>query len=367
MNKIRHPLARAIADRLRTALQANRFENVLPGERELASSCNVGRDTIRAALAQLEREGWLSPAEDRHPRRIVRHPGSGDSDPPSPAVQRTSVGFLTSVPVTLMPQGILAELHDLRSRLEESETGFTIHEMTGNHSGAKQQNKLARLEAKHNHDCWLLYRATDDTQHWFHNRHIPALVRGSSYPGATLPCLDTDWKAAANHAAVHLWRNGHRTIGVCLPPESLKGHELVQKHLFAFEAGGWNPVVIPFPHDTTAIFDNLDHVFSKNPGLTAFITTRGDQAVTLLSWAAVRGLSIPEQISLLNLTYEPVLDHLYPAMACYRINTEKSVRRLVNMIRRIVDSKTIGNALIMPEFIPGQSVSERTKRTGEIS
>ncbi len=360
MNRVKHPLAVSIADRLRVSFQANRFKDVLPGERELAAAYNVGRGTIRAALLRLEREGWLTPAGVRSPRRIIRNAPGAECSPPSPsAKRRVSAGVLTSVPVDSMPQGILAELHHLRPLLERHGLDFHLHKLPEGR-GKNRENQLSRLVAKNSHDCWILYRASRETQHWFRRQHLPCLVRGTSYPSAALPCMDTDWRATARHAAAHLWRKGHRTVCLCVPEEPLKGHQLIQKYLCDFKGKGWNPVIVPFSPDAVSTFDNLERVFARHPGITAFITTRGEQIVSFLSWTVKHALSIPDDISLVTLHDEPMLDHLHPAIAGYRTNAEKSARRLARMVRSVLCSKNTLSALVIPDFIPGQSISTRT-------
>ena len=357
MNPPQHPIAETIATKLKDAFQSGRLEHFLPGERELASTYNVGRGTIRSALSVLEREGYITEAEARLPRRIIL-PSScqNTTEKSSPYEKNASVGFLTSVPISRMPQGILAELHLLRGLLEQNGWNFQIHETPWS-IGSNPENRLARLDAKSGHSCWILYRASNETQKWFKKQHIPCILRGTSYPVSGLPCLDTNWTATANHAAAHLWNKGHRTVGLCLPEEKLKGHQLVKKNIFNFKAEGWNPITIPFSSAASSTFDNLEQAYAAHPDITAFITMRGNQIITLFSWAAGHALAIPEQISLINLNYEPILSHLHPPVAGYEINAEKSVRRLARMIRLLLASRNTSSAFVIPEFNQGQSIS----------
>ena len=46
--------------------------NILPGERELGHRLSVGRETIRKALALLERDAWIAPPRIKVPRRILK-------------------------------------------------------------------------------------------------------------------------------------------------------------------------------------------------------------------------------------------------------------------------------------------------------
>ena len=46
--------------------------NILPGERELGHRLSVGRETIRKALALLERDAWIAPPRIKVARRILK-------------------------------------------------------------------------------------------------------------------------------------------------------------------------------------------------------------------------------------------------------------------------------------------------------
>lgn len=184
-------------------------------------------------------------------------------------------------------------------------------------------------------------------------------MRGTSYQSSNLPYLDRHWAATTHHAAQHLWNKGHRTVGLCLPPDPLKGHQLMQKGFFSFAEKGWNPVLIPTPFETPLFFEYLAKAFKEHPDMSALVATRGNQIVPLLSWVEARSLSIPDQLSLISLTYEPFMERLLPTITYYEENQTKTVHKLIRMLRALTAGKNIKSISVIPEIYPGQSVSVR--------
>src|SRR5436190_19861487 len=66
----RMTLAAETAQSLRESLLEGHWRGHLPGERELCACLQVSRQTLRAALDELQRDGWLE-VTDRCRRRIT--------------------------------------------------------------------------------------------------------------------------------------------------------------------------------------------------------------------------------------------------------------------------------------------------------
>ena len=66
--------AEQVAAHLREELQRGRWKGVMPGGDRLVKELGVGRDTIKEALKQLEREGLLESQGRRQQRRIAHIP-----------------------------------------------------------------------------------------------------------------------------------------------------------------------------------------------------------------------------------------------------------------------------------------------------
>ncbi|WP_295926190.1 substrate-binding domain-containing protein [uncultured Akkermansia sp.] len=358
-------LVETVANKIKQMILSGSLVNILPGERELGNRLSVGRETVRKALALLERDAWIAPARIKVPRRILKTTEEGsDWNVPSHPVQekRGIIGFLTPQSLKRLAQSVLAEIYTISKILEEDGISVRIFEapwILGNNP----DKRLAKLVTKSECVCWILHRSSEQTQLWFKTHGIPCIVRGTSYQSSNLPYLDRHWAATTHHAAQHLWNKGHRTVGLCLPPDPLKGHQLMQKGFFSFTAQGWNPVLIPTPFETPLFFEYLAKAFREHPDMSALVATRGNQIVPLLSWVEARSLSIPNQLSLVSLTYEPFMERLLPPITYYEENQTKTVHKLIRMLRALTSGKSIKSISVIPEIYPGQSVSLRQPAT----
>lgn len=275
---------------------------------------------------------------------------------PSGSGKKEILGFLTPQPLKRLAQSVLAEIYTISKILEEDGISVRIFEapwILGNNP----DKRLAKLVTKSECVCWILHRSSEQTQLWFKTHRIPCIVRGTSYQSSNLPYLDRHWAATTHHAAQHLWNKGHRTVGLCLPPDPLKGHQLMQKGFFSFAEQGWNPILVPTPFETPLFFEYLAKAFKEHPDMSALVATRGNQIVPILSWVEARSLSIPDQLSLVSLTYEPFMERLLPTITYYEENQTKTVHKLIRMLRSLTAGKNIKSISVIPEIYPGQSVS----------
>lgn len=354
-------LAENVANKIKQMILSGSLVNVLPGERELGNRLSVGRETVRKALTILEKENWIAPARIKVPRRILKAAADNmGPDASSFPIQekKATIGFLTSQPIKRLAQSVLVEVYTILKILEEDGISVRIFEapwLLGNNP----DKRLAKLVGKSECVCWILHRSSEQSQLWFKTHGIPCIVRGTSYQSNNLPYLDRHWAATTHHAARHLWNKGHRTVGLCLPPDPLKGHHLMQKGFFGFSEQGWNPVLIPTPFETPAFFEHLTRAFTEHPDMSALVATRGNQIIPILSYVEARQLSIPGQLSLVSLTYEPFMERLFPAITYYEENSTKTVHKLIRMLRSLISGKHLKSISVIPELHPGQSVIQR--------
>ncbi len=208
---------------------------------------------------------------------------------------------------------------------------------------------------------WILHHSSENSQIWFSERNIPCIVFGMSYPSSNLPYLDIHWMAVARHAANYLHKRGHNNVGFCVASTQLWGNHLMKEGFLSYKGDNWEPVIIRTPIDMQLINQNLEDAFKEHPNMTALVVTRGRMLITLQSWIASKKKTIPDDISLICLTYEHYMDYFYPPLASYQRNTEKLSRRLTKMIFNLLDGKKIRNSLVIPELHMGKSIRDFTK------
>lgn len=342
--KMISPLLSGVTESLKKLCAEEKREDI-PGERELGERFSVGRGTIRKALEILEEEGWISPASSTRPRSIEK---GLDTSRKSLIEESTikKVGFLTSVPLNRLSRETAEELLRLGKVLSQEGTMLHIEEghWSANH---RPEKELAKLVLHEQCCCWILYRTSEQTQLWFRRRSLPVLVRGISYERAALPQLDTHWKAVSRHAAANLWRQGHRRAGICISEELLKGNQLMREGFCKTKLPEWNPVVISVPRDITSFQDNLEKSIREYPDLSAFVTTRADQIIPLLSWMNFNPV---EEKKVLSLVYESYMNDWTLPIDFYRNDARKTVRHLVRMIRALNENRQVRDHFFLPEY-----------------
>lgn len=168
-------LVETVANKIKQMILSGSLVNILPGERELGHRLSVGRETIRKALALLERDAWIAPPRIKVPRRILKtteeetvknifcHPVQE---------KKEILGFLTPQPLKRLAQSVLAEIYTISKILEEDGISVRIFEapwILGNNP----DKRLAKLVTKSECVCWILHRSSEQTQLWFKTHRTP--------------------------------------------------------------------------------------------------------------------------------------------------------------------------------------------------
>lgn len=149
----------------------------LPAERQLCRDLQVSRKTLRAALEELQRQGWLTVAGSR--RRAIANP------PPEPK-QRARTGrvvVLGCTPLAEVHQPFTIALEDLQTHLHRGgfEMEVRISPRLAHRDCARTIEKLVRQSPA---DCWILWSLLGGSYRWFAQRGLPAVVFGSREAGS---------------------------------------------------------------------------------------------------------------------------------------------------------------------------------------
>lgn len=338
---------------METRIISGEWLKVLPGERRLAETLQVGRDTIRLALQQLEEKGVLAKADAGSRRQILREPTE------SAAVESGGlrIGLLAHRRLEQLPQPLLLEIDRIRDALADKSGSLEVFAP----AWYEQQNPENRLDALiRDEPChaWVLLRSSAAVQGWFMKRRIPGLIRGYPHPGIEMPHLDVDWHATARHAAGQLWRHGHRRVLVISTPEPLMGSEAAVRGVIDLGEADFKATVLVENGSPDGVSRVLARALNFREPPTAIITTRPRQAATALTWLATKGIRVPQHLSLITLFREPFLDYLVPEISGYRVHPEAVGKLVVRRLERLAagERNPGGSAWITPEVVKGTSV-----------
>jgi len=340
---------------MRLRIASGEWNQLLPGERRLAETLQVGRDTIRLAVLHLEREGVLAAAGAGSRRRIM----AATEAAAVPRSRALRIGLLAHQRLEKLPQPMLLEIDRIRDALADKDGSLQVIAP----SWYEQRNPVKRLEALVEEEpcsAWMLLRSSAAVQEWFMKSRIPCLIRGYPHPGIELPHLDVDWHATARHAAGQLWRMGHRWVVVLSPAEPLKGVEAAVRGATELGESDFEATVLVENGSSGGVARVLSRALHFKQPPTAILTTRPRQAATALTWLATQGIRVPKDLSLITLAWEPFLDHLVPEISGYRVDPEAVAKLVVRRLERLVagDPNPGGNAWITPEVVKGASVGK---------
>ncbi len=355
-------IASQVGASLREEILAGNY-HVLPNERELAHRLQVSRRTVRKALSILRAEGMVRTSG----RSTIVVSAGGKTTGTN---RRARINLLLPEPIeqarpfTALWIGLLTELLNEGGRRLEVISGHKYY-------GARSGQSLANLTASHPAHCWILARSNRPLQQWFHDRGLPAIIAGSTYPGIAIPSVDADHGALSRHASAQFMRHGHTRLALFL--EQIRHAGDAETEL-GFKAGltgpvGMEPPVISRVERTPeAVIRELKRLLSLRSPPTGFLLCNSFSYLTVLSYFASLGLRIPDDFSLISQDEGPFLAHVYPSPARYLTNPKKFAAALNRTVKRILENDVPQDfkVRIMPDFIAGGSVGEAKRRSGKI-
>ena len=196
-------LVRQTADILRAEIHKGTWKEWLPGERELTSSLQVSRNTVRAALKELAAVDLIEACHGAG-YRILSSPH------PRPRTSH-SVGLLAPASLQTLRPHQAVWIDHLRAALIEKGLHLHLHQ-SGETSRAQSPSTLQKLIGQRAYACWVLALCPKRIQRWFAQNNVPAVVAGSTLSEIDLPFVDLDHRSLCRHAAGLLLSFGHRRI-----------------------------------------------------------------------------------------------------------------------------------------------------------
>lgn len=334
-------------------IRSGYWKQYLPGERELCEHLEVSRRTIGAALAEMQRKGWLEGAQ-RQRRRIKRPRSSGVPEGP-----KGLIAALSATPMQAMSQQTLLVMDTLREKLTKAGCTLELHVIPACFS-AHPERALQKLVENQPAAVWLLLGSAEPAQQWFASRAVPCLVVGSGRPGIALPSVDSDHRAACRHAGGVLLRKGHTRIALVLPQGNLGGDVVSEEGLREAVERKSGAHLRVLRHDGTAthLCSLLDAALRSAHPPTAYVVARPIHVLTVLMHLLRRGQRIPEDVAVIARDNDTFLQAANPPVSRYAINSAQFARRVSTAVRQLVETGALPARAIrlMPVFVSGGTV-----------
>lgn len=351
----RYSLVAQTATVIRESIQAGVWQDILPGEHELCARFQVSRVTLRAALAELTREGWFKGQQGRR-REIVLKPAGTKG-----ITQSDRVVLLSPLPLEKIQATALFWVDALRDDLAAAGYRLEFY-ATQACSSQSPDHLLESLARRHRPAGWVLYLSTAAVQGWFSRRALPCVISGSRHPGAELSSVDVDYAATCGHAVGLLVAKGRKRLALLMPRSGHAGNiesergftEAAQK----FKNQDVRATIIHHDGSVSAICRALDGLLQSQDPVTGILVAKPAHVATVLTHLLCRGIRVPKDVSVIARDDDPFLENLVPALARYHSDptlfARKISRLVVDLVRQGVQRQH--DFRLMPVFVRGQTL-----------
>lgn len=340
---------------LRNEITAGVWGKLLPSEITLCRELQISRVTLRAALEQLEGEGWFSSSRGRR-RQIADHKSRASAAP-----ARNTVALLSPMPRQNMPASVILRLVALNECL--ASVGFELDIVTN--SACFSRHPARALETLHRElrpACYILYLSTEAMQRWFSDRQINCLVSGSCHPNVELPSIDIDYAAVCHHAVGRLAAAGRKRLALLMPHSDQAGNLDSDRGFLSAGAqllpNQVHTIVAHHEGTVESICRTIDRLIGGAPPFNGLLVAKPTHVITAICQLLRRGVRIPEDISVISRDDDPALDSLVPMVSRYQVDPGKFARKVA---RIAIDTVCNGprrhlSQRLMPTFVPGRTL-----------
>jgi DNA-binding LacI/PurR family transcriptional regulator len=349
----RPTLVAHVAEMLRRGLAERRWGERLPGERRLSVQLGVSRPTLRKALAELRRAGWVKVEHGRPSRptgKIARQN--------TKVMEQRTVLVLAPESLEKLPAAAVFVFDQLRSNLSEAGMRLEVRAVRLPRR-AQAAAPLEALLAAERPAAFLLFQAEPAVHRWVRERVLPCVVFGTQDAAFPLPALDLDQRATCRHAAQTFLRSGvaRERIALIVPEREAPGHAAMREGFH--DALGTAGRVFGFPLEPALLGAALDRLRTQIGSPLALIFDRAGQAAGALGHFGIRRkLRIPAEVALISLSDDPFLRFVQPALARYERDDAELARQLSALVVRVAGGASVPPRMVrlMPEFIRGETV-----------
>jgi DNA-binding LacI/PurR family transcriptional regulator len=323
--------AKQLAEYLRQQLIQGRWRGKMPGVIRLAGELGVSRDSVEAALIELEREGLLVP-QGRGKRRLIELAGVDQG------VSGLKVAFLDYDPPSKNEGWVIDLLHRM------AQTGHSVFftNKTLIELGMNVQ-RISRLVEETEADAWIVSAGSREVLEWFASRGIPTFALFGSRAGVSIAGVGPDFLPGLLNLIRRLISLGHRRIVILSRRgRRMSGSDRLEHNLLAEMAAHGLPTGsfnLPSWEDHADGFRHcLDSLFKLTPP-TALIIEEVQHFIAAMQFCGERGYQIPRDVSLICAASDPAFVLCKPPISHISWATQPLIRQVMRWVDNISSGK----------------------------
>jgi biotin operon repressor len=320
-----------LADYLKEEIRAGRWTDRMPGENWLMKNLQVGRGTVRKALAQLEGEGVIVSHGQGRWRRIEMNREGGTSR----SIRVRILLYEKQARGDIDNSSLLAQLLEVGM-----DAGFAEKSLK---DLGMDVERVARYVKKHPADAWVVSAASKELLEWFAGQATPAIAMYGRHTEVPIAAAYTDMIPGMIAAVRRLIDLGHKRI-VMLAREERRKPKLSrpeQAFIDELEAAGITTGDYNLPdweESREGLSRLLDKLFRFSPP-TAMIFQEAQLFAAARYHLADRGIIAPRDVSLVVADSDQSFAWCNPIPSHIRWDYQPVVRNVVRWAKKVAQGK----------------------------
>ncbi|WP_158279754.1 substrate-binding domain-containing protein [Coraliomargarita sinensis] len=320
-----------VADLLHEQIMRRTWTETMPGVQCLVKELQVGFQTVKSALGQLENEGLLVPQGQGKRRRIVLP----DADRP-----------LETFRIRILPYAKedrkSPDNAEILIRLLEAGVNIAYAEKSMQDFGMRV-DRVARYVKSHPADAWITSAASREINQWFSEQAFPALAINGRTSGLSIASAHNVFIPSLREAIKVLIARGHKRIVMFARRERRKPvpSKPEQAFLDELKAAGIQTGEYNLPEwvETREGLHRLLNELFRLSSPTALIFQETAIFTAARAHISKLGYHAPHDISLLVGESDPSFAWCDPAPAHFHLDYDPLVRRAVRWARNVASGK----------------------------
>jgi DNA-binding transcriptional regulator YhcF (GntR family) len=320
-----------LTDFLREQILSRKWTETMPGESWMVTQLQVGRETVRAAMMQLEAEGILAPCGQGKRRQIVI-----SRDAFTTRKIRVRIFLYEKQDRGCIDiSSLLAEL--LAAGMDADFAGKSLKEL------GMQVNRVALYVKRNPADAWIVCAASREVIEWFSEQATPAIAMYGRHGGLPIAAAYPIMIPGQTAAVRRLVELGHKRIVMLAREERRKPNLSRPEQAFIddLEAAGITTGDYNLPdweESREGLSRLIDELLRLSPP-TALIFQEAQVYIAVRSHLSDRGIVAPRDISMVVADDDPSFEWCNPIPSHIRWDYRPVVRLVVRWVKKVAQGK----------------------------